>query len=291
MSSLDIKYPDISEALYKAHSLDEARTIYVSMLRETGNIYNSQYAAKLENSKIMLSQSNLKQLEKDSISFKEHMRIWSKKSNIQLSILRRQKDFLGLNSKIRLYLQTGKNMSKIHDLLGFRIILKTPSVDNDQSIKHCYDALNETIRFFALERNCMLLEAEPRSGAVISSSEAQKLGLCLPEKSMVLKGFENNVKDYVLEPKKKGYQSLHILVETPSRLIFEVQVRTTAMDIIAENGPASHNLHKEAKYEGVYLGNIDFSKVNMPGFQLLSNGEIYDTIGLQKSIDPFNFLY
>lgn len=288
---LDIKYPDIAEALYKANNLEEAQALYVSSLRGTHNIFHSQYAAKLEMSRRMLSSSNLKQLEKDFIAFKDHMRVWSKETGIQLYLQRRQKDFLGLNAKIRLFLATGQNLSMINDLLGFRIILKTPYPDNENSIRQCYDVINETMRFFLLNRNCMLMEAEPRNGLEITPQEAEHLGIIVPHKHFLLSGFENNVKDYVLHPKKNGYQGLHTLISTPKGLIFEVQVKTSFMDILADHGSGNHAKYKATKYEDANLGFIDFSKINMPGFRVLPSGEVYDKIGLQKSIDPFNLLY
>lgn len=290
-SSVDIEYPSLADALYQAHNLDEARKLYVEMLRSTGNIFHAQYAAKLEQSRRMLSADNLKQLENDFIEFKEHIKSWTKDSKIQVSLFRRQKDFLGLNSKIRLYLAQGKNLSKINDLLGFRIVLKTDCPDSEETIKQCYSVLNETISFFALKMGCMLIEAEPRSGNEISKEEAKELGIVIPTKNLILDGFENNVKDYVAHPKTNGYQSLHFLVSTPTDLIFEVQVRSTHMDILAEYGSGEHDKYKASKYESTDLGDIDFSQINMPGFMALSSGELYDKIGLQTSVDPFNILY
>lgn len=289
-AAVDIKYPSLAEALYKASSLDDARLIYIEDLRSTENLIHLQYAAKLSQCRKMLSPQKLKQLERDFIGYKEHLRTWSKKTNVQMCLQRRQKDFLGLNSKIRLYLNTGKNLSKIKDMLGFRIVIKTGHPDDATSIAHCYDVLNETIRFFVRERKCFLLEAEPRSGKPITKAFAEKHHVFIPEKSIILHGFENNVKDYVLNPKHNGYQSLHLLFSTPADVIFEVQIRTASMDIIAEYGPCKHSSHKADKYEDIDLGYIDFTKINIPGFSVLPSGELYDKIGLQQAIDPFNSL-
>ena len=287
---LDIKYPEISKALYEASSVDEARIIYTDMLRNSGNIIHTQYAAKLEQDRKMLSVPNLNQLEKDFFGFKDHMRKWSRKTGIPVILQRRQKSFLGLNSKIRLYLSTGKNLSMIHDILGFRVILKTPYPESYLSILQCYDVLNETITFFS-QKKAMFIEAEPRSGIEISVEKTKDYGIIIPDKNnLILSGFENNVKDYILHPKENGYQSLHLFVATQNGIIFEVQIRTISMDLMAEKGCALHSLHKKKKYETTNLGNIDFSKIHMPGFIELPTGEIYDKIGLQKSIDPFNVL-
>lgn len=283
-------YPDIAEALYASKNIEEARLSYIATLRKSGDIYNTQYAAKLEQSIKMLSPTNLRQLEKDFAAFKDHMRQWSKKTGIKVFLTRRQKDFLGLNAKIRLYLATDKNLATIKDLLGFRIVLQTEVPDTIVSIKHCYDALNETIRFFATEREALLLEAEPRSGTACTATEAKKLRLVVPKESLILKGFQNNVKDYIRYPKKNGYQSLHLFIQNHFGVIFEIQIRTTAMDILAEHGTGKHDIYKSSKYLEVNMDGIDLSKIKMPGFVFLPNGEIYDRIGLKKSIDPFNLL-
>ena len=282
-----IDFPDIRKALYAGNSLEEIRRMYIEQLRETSSIYNILYANKLEEGLNMMNIHSLHELEQEFHALKEHLRSWTKEKGVHCLLKRRQKDWIGFNEKIQLYLQTGKPLAKLLDLLGFRIVICHDTADNLDSIKLCYDLLNEVIDFFVNNKHCLLLEAEPRVD--VGFDPAKHPEVIIPEKSMISLGLESNVKDYVQFPKKNGYQSLHFIVKRPNGLTFEVQIRTYAMDLRAEYGTGEHEVYKNARYSDLDLG-IDYSKIHVPGFTVLDNGNINDIIGLRKSIDPFNFL-
>lgn len=62
----------------------------------------------------------------------------------------------------------------------------------------------------------------------------------------------DRIKDYVAQPKRNGYQSLHTTVQTSSGQIVEFQVRTQEMHDYAERGLAASFHYNESKLTDAY---------------------------------------
>ena len=148
-----------------------------------------------------------------------------------------------------------------------------------------YEVLNELMQYFIMNGS-LLTEAEPILKGECEGSIKEEL--IIPSESLIIPGFEDNVKDYIRNPKSNGYQSLHCVVRKTDGTLFEIQVRTTAMDYRAEFGSASHLPYKINKYgAGIKL---DLSKIKINGFQASEDGKICDLVGLVNSVDPFGLL-
>ena len=88
---------------------------------------------------------------------------------------------------------------------------------------------------------------------IIDSPEENEKPDCWRAYSVVTDLYQPNpsrLRDWISVPKSNGYESLHTTVVGPRGKWVEVQIRSTRMDEIAENGLAAHFKYKGIKGEG-----------------------------------------
>ena len=76
---------------------------------------------------------------------------------------------------------------------------------------------------------------------------AREEALCWKVYSLVTEEYEpdtSRLRDWISKPRDNGYESLHTTVKTAEGMPVEVQIRTTRMDYIAEQGAAAHWSYK-----------------------------------------------
>lgn len=280
-----LTFPDINDAFEDAIDLPIVCTNYINILNNAGTFYCNQYGNKLF--EFIECDKKISLLEKEFNEVKSFLRHWSEQHSVKATITIRKKNFIGFNSKIRLFLSSGIDLDAIRDLLGFKIVLLTSSKDNLETIKLCYELMNDLLNFISMERHGLLLNAESRLGKALDNDSkiAKKLFLC--DKSFLLPEFEEKVKNYILSPKDSGYQGLHAYAKIPSKLGFEIQVKTLAMDIYGES---IHELHKKQRYKNFKIA-LDYNKIHVSGVVFdEKNYLVCDKCGLFNSINPCNLI-
>lgn len=113
----------------------------------------------------------------------------------------------GIFSLARKMARSGKSLDDIHDLLALRVIVQPRAAGDADEVAACYDVMAAVTEAWSV--------VEARS------------------------------KDYLANPKRNGYRSLHSTVRSSSGTPLEVQVRTEKMHVLAEYGQAAHWIYKE----------------------------------------------
>lgn len=279
-------FPSLENAIYSSRTIKQAWKNYITELRrDESNLLFCMYANKLQELELMRNPRNLKKLNRDFKKFKRKLQPWITENGINIEFRRRQKDFVGLNQKIRHYINSATPLSKVNDFLGFRIIISS-SKDENCNIGFCYQLLQKIIEFFVVEKHCIILEAEPRMDTEFDPKAHPKV--IIPNKPQINPKLTWMFKDYIFKPKQNGYQSLHVIFKNPRNMqIFEIQIRTKEMDLRAEEGMAEHGVYKRTRYLGEEIS-INPNLIKMRGFRVDEDGKIHDAVGLISSIDPFS---
>ena len=85
---------------------------------------------------------------------------------------------------------------------------------------------------------------------IIDCAPKDEIGYCWCVYADITNLYEpvpERMRDWITVPKASGYESLHATVKFDEMVFFEVQIRTTRMDEVAETGQAAHYLYKGDK--------------------------------------------
>lgn len=267
-------------------------TPYCVDLRKAGGRHNLLHANMLEHyMQISEDRDFIFSLQKSMTDFFfSHLHCY-----YQTQVFGRKKGLISLEDKCNLVL-VRKTLPEIHDSLGFRIILfgKSP----EELVKDCYHVMDKCIDFF-ITQGFTPKEGEKKT----STSKFDPLkhpSVFVPKMSLLSDDNKIFVKDYILNPKDKGYQSLHVIFVDALGREFEVQIRSYLMDQYAESGPASHLDYKDNRYkddeiekdeskstakEGfikIDISQIDINKIHSDAFIVTGDEKTpyYDKVGI-----------
>ena len=108
-------------------------------------------------------------------------------------------------------------------------------------VKHIYSIHNKTIiRGKPLEDLYDLYAVR----IILDTEETRACYLALGVLSELYKQVPETYKNYISNPKKNGYQSIHTAVIGPGEKLVEVQIRTRKMHLVSEKGVAAHFKYK-----------------------------------------------
>ena len=277
------KHPSISSAIYKGHNLPEVIDLYSENLRSTKIPECIAHANALQSYK--QTAINERHLSRIRILFNKTFKLIYNSASYGCTLEARRKSLLSTNNKILKLQHDMQSLDLIRDFIGFRVIIYGNA--SNLALK-CYELMQQLVDFYNAEGFVLCDAASTKNTGGFKKEEHPEISI--PSKKEIDKtGFTAyyGVKDYISHPKTNGYQSLHAVFRDDTGKFFEVQIRTLEQHIMAEADKASHEEYKNNLYSK-FDENLNLSKVHIPGFQIAPNGEIFDLVGLTKSLLIFH---
>lgn len=268
-----------TKALYdkRSISIPEFLRYYEELLMERADERSILHANRLAQYRLEITNRKyLTELKKDFNSL--YLLISKEFSGLNFLIEGRIKSVVSTDRKIVKNLNENKSLDLLRDTIAFRVLI-FGNYSATELVDYCYNIMNAIIKYG--NSSYILCEADDVKNVMEENDDSS--GLIIPKKSKILIQYQFGVKDYLLTPKKNGYQSLHaVFRRQKGGECFEIQVRTFDMHVFAENGEAAHQDYKKKKYKTPY--NFDRDKIHIPGYGITPDGTIFDFVGLEKGL-------
>lgn len=268
-----------NKALYddRTTSIPKFLELYEELLMERADENSVLHANRLKQYREEITNRRyLTELKKDFNSL--YLLISKEYPNLNFLIEGRIKSIVSTDRKIVKNINENKSLDLLRDTIAFRTLI-FGNYSPTELVELCYGVMNSIIKYG--NTNYILCEADDVKN--VMDIDDDKTGLTIPKKSQINPRYLFGVKDYILAPKKNGYQSLHaIFRRQKGGECFEIQVRTFDMHVYAENGEAAHSNYKKKKYKTPYT--IEREKIHIPGYGVTSDGTVFDFIGLEKGL-------
>ena len=263
--------------LYEVDNLVDLLKNYSTDLRKSGDLNNILHANKLDEVRSILEDNKFFKMIR---RHHKELYILTKKNfpDLKFSLEGRRKSIISAEEKINLYLAQGRSLEEFRDVLAFRFVLY------NGSIQDCYKLMENIITFNVVNG---FIPCKATTIGTSNFSREDFPDVEIPSESPLSPEYSEWVKDYICNPKKSGYQSLHCGFQDPqSGRFFEIQIRTFKMHIHAESHPqADHKAYKKDRYSDMDI-EFDRSRIHILGYAFVNN-TIFDDIGLEK---PYNII-
>lgn len=271
---------NLPEFIYQGNSIPEILRLYENDLRKNHDFVSNAHASAISNYRELITDKKFLSIIRKN--FDNLYNFLEKDPNdLRFSIEGRRKSLISSEEKICKLLHESRSIDLFRDTFAFRVIVFGTESNSIELIDQCYSILNRIIQFY-VNKGFTLCEEDPTIDVMEVDSPYYN-SVLIPKGSGISDNYKYGVKDYILHPKKNGYQSLHCVFRTPTGYCFEVQVRTFGMHVYAVNGRAEHSVYKSSKYN--YRITFDQNKVHIPGYGVADNGKIFDFIGLEKPLN------
>lgn len=278
----NINLPEIGPDIYRSKNVEEIVLNHIETLSQNPSTENMLLKNKLQEYLFFISNKKMKNRARKTMSLL-HENAVKQHPDLSIETFARIKSFISTYNKCRIKLYSGKSLDSIKDIYACRTIIDSnDGKDSLKLVKKAYQIMDENIDYL-ISIGLIPCNAE-KTKDTEEFNKNDYPNIIVPDKSYLSEKNKPFVKDYFLHPKKKGYQSLHVIFKDTYGNYFEYQVRTYSMDVWAEYQDASHESFKLQQIKDIPEIKLEREKVNLSFYRTINNEVIADKSGFERSI-------
>ena len=157
------------------------------------------------------------------------------------AIYGREKSFISAYRKLSTYAE----VTAMKDQYAQRLVLSDELLDTKISVYFMFLILKNVIDYFQTEMKLLVHPVTERTDTKVPIQKDVRPTLYIPKELPIpMAEYEDFYKNYVMRPKKNGYQGLHFVARSVDGTSCEWQIWTTSMARRNDSGSASHDTHK-----------------------------------------------
>lgn len=157
------------------------------------------------------------------------------------AIYGREKSFISAYRKLSSYAE----VTAMKDQYAQRLVLSDEQLETKDAVKFSFLILKNIIDYFQEEMKLLIHPVTERTDTKVPIQKDVRPTLYIPKELPIpMAEYEYFYKNYVMRPKKNGYQGLHFVARSVDGTCCEWQIWTTSMARRNDSGSASHDTHK-----------------------------------------------